>query len=197
MRTRLILLALATTAALTLAGCGGEPGATQAAPSKTTAPAPTTEAASAEPTQSVTSPPAKTSKPVPESLNFTTTTVDGKPFKGASLVGKPTVLWFWAAWCPNCRGAAPEYKRAADTFGDRVNLVGVAGKSDTGSMRDFISDYDLSGITHLAGKNDPLWTKYGITHQHQYVVIDEAGKIVHTGELSEQELTDQLTELAA
>jgi hypothetical protein len=31
--------------------------------------------------------------------SFAGTTVEGKPFSGASLAGKPTVLWFWAPWC--------------------------------------------------------------------------------------------------
>ncbi|MFV0132387.1 hypothetical protein ACLGIH_03845 [Streptomyces sp. HMX87] len=35
---------------------------------------------------------------VPESLNFTATTVDGKPFDAKTLAGNPTVLWFWAPW---------------------------------------------------------------------------------------------------
>lgn len=193
------LLAIGAVLALTVAGCGGDnPSATEPAPSETTpastqsaSPEPSAEATAPKPTAPDTTAPAR----VPDSLNFTTTTVDGKPFKGASLAGKPTVMWFWAAWCPKCRGAAPAYKRAAEQYGG-INLVGVAGKSDNRSMRDFISDYDLGDITHLAGKNDPLWTKYGITYQHQYVIIDKAGKIVHTGELSDQELTDRLDKLA-
>jgi peroxiredoxin len=201
MRTRLTLLAIATAAALALAGCGGDPGTTENA-SGETEPATTSQPASPKSSPSTTKAPETTTtaeapKPVPASLNFTTTTVDGKPFKGASLAGKPTVLWFWAAWCPKCRGSAPAYKQAAEQFGDKVNLVGVAGKSDVDAMRDFISDYGLSGLTHLADDNDPLWAKYGITYQHQYVVIDKSGKIVHTGELSERELTDRLGELAA
>ena len=46
-------------------------------------------------------------KPVPEQLRFTAETVDGKEFSGASLAGKPALLWFWAPWCPNCQAEAP------------------------------------------------------------------------------------------
>ena len=28
-------------------------------------------------------------------LDFTGTTVDGAPFNGASLAGRPAMLWFW------------------------------------------------------------------------------------------------------
>ncbi|GAB3402320.1 TlpA family protein disulfide reductase [Flindersiella endophytica] len=200
MRIRLALLAIATGTALALAGCG-DAGTTRTAAGPTTEPAssrpaasPTASSPDSEPTDTAS---AKAAKPVPESLRFKATTVDGKPFDGKTLAGKPTVLWFWAAWCPKCRSAAPDVKQAIDEFGGEVNVVGVAVKSDPGPIQDFISDYDLSGITHLADGSSTLWSKYGITYQDQYVVIDENGKIVHTGELSEQELTDRLSELAA
>ena len=35
-------------------------------------------------------------------LQFTGTTLSGAPFNGASLQGKPAVLWFWTPWCPFC-----------------------------------------------------------------------------------------------
>lgn len=203
MRIRLSLLAIATAAALALAGCGNG-GTTQTAtddagatsPGRPTADASVSASASARSSETSAETPADAAGPVPESLRFQATTLDGKPFDGAGLAGKPAVLWFWAAWCPKCRRAAPSYKQAAETFGDRVRLIGVAGKSDQPAMRDFVSDYNLEGITHLAGDSDPLWSRFRITYQDQYVVIDRTGKIVHTGELSEQELTDRLTELA-
>ena len=40
-------------------------------------------------------------------FNFTGTTLSGAPFNGASLTGKPAVLWFWTPWCPFCNAEAP------------------------------------------------------------------------------------------
>ena len=53
---------------LLVAGCSAEANETAAAPSSAT------------------------------TLDFNATTVSGDPFDGASLDGKPTVLWFWAPW---------------------------------------------------------------------------------------------------
>ena len=39
-------------------------------------------------------------------LDFTGTTLSGAPFDGASLQGKPAVLWFWTPWCPFCNAEA-------------------------------------------------------------------------------------------
>ena len=54
---------------------------------------------------------------VPDQLQFTSTTLDGTPFDGADLAGRPAVFWFWAPWCPNCRAEAPQVAAAADSLG--------------------------------------------------------------------------------
>ncbi|MDI9888840.1 redoxin domain-containing protein [Streptomyces sp. HNM0645] len=82
---------------------------------------------------------------VPEALNFSATTVDGKPFDAKTLAGKPTMLWFWAPWCPTCKGqAAATAKVAADQQG-KANVVGVAGLDKNAAMRAF----DRSGSSRL------------------------------------------------
>ena len=55
-------------------------------------------------------------KPVPELLRFNAKTVDGKDFSGASLAGKPALLWFWAPWCSNCQAEAPTMAEAAKSL---------------------------------------------------------------------------------
>ncbi len=105
---------------LAVAACGGgsdrhpEPPATTAATG--TVPAATPAA-----------PPTATTGPVPATLTFTATTVDGQPFDAASVAGKPVVLWFWAAWCPRCRAAAPGVSAVHREFGGSVTMLGVAG----------------------------------------------------------------------
>ena len=51
----------------------------------------------------LTSPPAALAD---DRLDFTATTLSGAPFNGASLQGKPAVLWFWTPWCPFCNAEA-------------------------------------------------------------------------------------------
>ena len=46
-------------------------------------------------------------------LQFTGTTLSGAPFSGASLIGKPAVLWFWTPWCPYCNAEAPGVSQVA------------------------------------------------------------------------------------
>ena len=64
---------------------------------------------------------------------------------------KPTVLFFYATWCPTCQAAMKEIN--ADTHKlSGINLLVV--------------DYDNS---------DDLQKKYGITYQHTFVQIDTDG----------------------
>ena len=50
-------------------------------------------------------------KAADDRLQFTATTLSGAPFNGASLQGKPAVLWFWAPRCPFCNAEAPASAR--------------------------------------------------------------------------------------
>jgi thiol-disulfide isomerase/thioredoxin len=133
---------------------------------------------------------------VPATLAFRSKTVDGKPFDGATLAGKPTMLWFWAPWCPKCRTAAPSVANAAKGFGADVNIVGVAGLAESAEIQQFVKDYDLSGITNLANENYPLWSKFEIGYQDTYVILDADGKQLHNGTLTDSQLTGKLSELA-
>ena len=60
---------------------------------------------------------ASASDAIPAELQFTSTTLDGEPFDGASLYGEATILWFWAPWCPSCaadsQGGPRRHPRAA------------------------------------------------------------------------------------
>jgi thiol-disulfide isomerase/thioredoxin len=134
---------------------------------------------------------------VPESLRFTATTVDGKPFDAATLAGKPVVLWFWAAWCPRCRAAAPHLATAQAAYAGKVHVVGVAGLgSGQAAMAKFVSDTGIGAFAHLSDDQGTVWKKFGVTTQEYFVVIDSAGNVVHKGPLSRDELTARLATVA-
>lgn len=69
---------------------------------------------------------------------------------------EPTVLFFYATWCPSCKAAAKELKESPEKL-DGINLL--------------IVDYDNS---------DELQKKYGVTYQHTFVLIDSDGEAIDT-----------------
>ncbi|MER7456977.1 redoxin domain-containing protein [Micromonospora sp. NPDC126480] len=191
--TRSVAVALA--AALALSACtgsGDEPPA--AAPGSTTPGGSTSGGAASTPPASA--PAGSAPAAVPETLEFTARTIDGGSFTGASLAGKPAVLWFWAAWCTRCRGVADSVAAVQRDNANRVNLVGVAGLgSGDEAMRRFARDTGVEGFPHLADDDGAVWRRFGVTSQEQYVLLDSTGKVVHTGPLSQADLRRRVAEL--
>jgi hypothetical protein len=68
-----------------------------------------------------------------------------------------TVVYFYAAWCPECRAMALELKDRWSAVRPDINLV--------------IADFD---------KDTALKTRYGVTYQDTFVLLDKTGKAVRS-----------------
>ncbi|WP_053228245.1 TlpA family protein disulfide reductase [Spirochaeta cellobiosiphila] len=81
---------------------------------------------------------------------------DFMDLEGAQLMAQsePTVLFFYATWCPTCQEAKKELQSRVDDL-KGINLL--------------IVDYDNS---------DDLQKMYGVTYQHTFVQIDSEGKAI-------------------
>jgi thiol-disulfide isomerase/thioredoxin len=66
-----------------------------------------------------------------------------------------TVVFFYAAWCPDCRATVSELNAHWDQVRPGLTLV--------------IADYD---------KEQALKSKFGVTYQDTFVLLDKAGKSV-------------------
>ncbi|UQA91948.1 redoxin domain-containing protein [Streptomyces halobius] len=133
---------------------------------------------------------------VPTKLDFTTRTVDGEEFKGASLAGKHAVLWFWAPWCTVCRSEAPTIAKTAAKWGDKVTFVGVPGRGRTADMKQFVTDTGLDGIQHAVDTDGSLWAGFGVTAQPALAFVDDDGTIdVVPGGLDATKLNDKVERL--
>lgn len=175
MRARTVLPAALAATLLVLTGCGTGSGAGDDA-SAVSPPA-------SSPSLPVASATGSDGDTVPSALRFTATTVDGTSFDAESLAGSPTVLWFWAPWCPKCRAQAPATAKVAADYEGTVNVVGVAGLDETGAMKDFVADTGTDGFPQLADENGELWKRFEVTEQSRYVILDKAGRSVYEGVL--------------
>ena len=134
---------------------------------------------------------------VPATLAFSAPIVGGGQFDGASLAGKPAVLWFWAAWCPRCRAKAGDVRTVQAEFSGKATFVGVAGLgSGNDAMAQFVAQYNLGGFTHLADDQGTVWRHFGVVEQEFFVVLDRAGAVVHKGPLSVGDLRQRVSALA-
>ncbi len=132
-------------------------------------------------------------------LQFTGTTLSGATFNGASLEGKPAVLWFWTPWCPFCNQEAPGVSQVA-AANPKVTFVGVAARSDIAAMQNFVSKYNLN-FTNLDDADGSIWAKFGVPWQPAYVFLrpDGTSTFVNnpTSAMSEQELSSRVTALTS
>ncbi|GAA0405266.1 hypothetical protein Acor_23060 [Acrocarpospora corrugata] len=175
-----------TSLALLACACGSaggdqaaNPVRSDAPPSAVVTPTPATPAASAAPATPA----------VPAALAFSAATLNGDPFQGASLAGKPVVFWFWAPWCPKCHSEAPAVKAAAATFGE-VAFVGVAGLDTAAAMKEFVQRTGTGDIVHLADANGAVWTKLGVSEQSTFVFMKPDGTTTRASGPLDQDALD-------
>jgi thiol-disulfide isomerase/thioredoxin len=136
---------------------------------------------------------ASQSTPDHPSWAFTSDTLDGSPFDGTQLAGKPAVLWFWAPWCPTCRAQGPGVSSLAEKYDGQVNVLGVGGLGDVTDIRDYADQVD--GPLHLIDPDGAVWRHFGVTAQSTYVVLDADGDVVADGYLDDHVLADTVAEL--
>ena len=132
-------------------------------------------------------------------LNFTGTTLSGAPFNGASLQGKPAVLWFWTPWCPFCNQEAPSVA-AVSAANPGVTFVGISTRADNSAMQGFVSKYGLN-FTNINDADGSIWAKFNVPWQPAYVFLrpDGSSTFVNnpTSAMSQQELSDRVRALTS
>lgn len=180
MHRRLVVVLLALVTALALGGCSNraETSRSDAPATTSSGPAATRDSSSGEDQFDAQRPTSKNeaNAEVPEVLRFEATALDGSTFDGSSLAGKPTVFWFWAPWCPTCRGQIPDVEAVAAQYAGDVNVVGVGGLDSDSAIQDFAAELD--GMTLLVDDEGAVWQRFGITEQSSFVILDAGGQEV-------------------
>ena len=179
--TRLTIAALAASAALSLAGCSTTPSADTGAAAGTAGPSPSASATAA----------------MPAVLNFTATTLDGKPFDGASLYGKATILWFWAPWCGSCVADVKYVLAAIPDLPPGVQIIGVPTFADEASMHAFADTLDVNGLTNVMDVDGSLALAFGAPTLPSSAVIYPDGYIAAIpGSLSKEAILEIAAKIA-
>ena len=186
--------------ALLLAGCAspatpeaGPPPASSAAPSATAVATSVSTSAEPSPGRSTEAPTQKIR--VPDTLKFTATTVDGRAFDGASLAGKPALFWFWAPWCPTCRGQIDQVQGIARDFEGKVSVIGVGSLDDAKAISRFADD--APGMTHLSDASGEVFRHFRVVQQSSFVLLDADGRMAYeVGYGGSDDLADRVADVA-
>lgn len=190
------LAAVAAAAVFALGACGSEEEPADEETSEQTIDEATPESMTDETTEE----PAGDDVAVPELLDFSATTIDGDAFEGASLVGDPTVLWFWEHDCPICQSQGPTVSELDDTFGDQIDIVGVSGAglyaaSSADDRSGFVDQTGTGDVVHIEDQDYELRNAFGIVSQSTFVVLDSEGEVFESGSLSEDDLNQAVADV--
>ncbi len=126
--------------------------------------------------------------------DFNITAKDGSTLTKAQIVGKPTLLVFFASWCPHCQAEAPRIKDIAAKNPDvQVVFIGVGDRETPDDIYAFQQKFALPFPTYQDGGKAAA--AYGIASYPTLMAGDKGGVIrdVQTGEKSPAELDSLLT----
>lgn len=124
--------------------------------------------------------------------------VDGDPISTTewTATGRPMVVNVWYSTCRPCKREMPVLQAAFDTFGDRVDFVGVNPQDTRSRMIDFAAELGVS--YDLYRDPDGRFTvANGIATFPTTFFVAADGRVVEqiAGELDADELQDALTSL--
>jgi thiol-disulfide isomerase/thioredoxin len=97
--------------------------------------------------------------PAPGVLDLRVARDDGTVVALREVVGeRPTVVAFWATYCPPCRAEVPPLNDAAERWRDRgLRVLGVALETDVDRVRDARRTWEMRyDVVTIAGGQDAL-----------------------------------------
>lgn len=128
--------------------------------------------------------------------DFTVVTVNlssGTAGKNISLndlkaTGKPTILYFWATWCPLCRNELTQLKAIYPQYQDKVNFVSVDVDigEDAATIAKDVNSHGYLGTFTL--DSVPMLQAYKIYGETTKYVIGRNGTVLYSvsDEISDQ-----------
>jgi thiol-disulfide isomerase/thioredoxin len=128
------------------------------------------------------------------SLNLST--LDGGDVEMADYVGTPTVINFWATWCPPCRREMPMMAVTARET-DGTSFVFVNQGEGTRVIEEYLAEENIALPNVLLDRQQRLGSHFGVRGLPTTVFFDSQGVLVdyHFGELAEAKLRDYLERL--
>lgn len=115
---------------------------------------------------------------------------ENKPFSKEDLIGKYSIINFFASWCTTCRAEHEILMRLKDD--GIVDIYGVAWRDINQNTKDYL---DKSGnpFTKVAGDNKALFTKIiGLNAVPETLIIDPEGNVIlrYQGNLEDYVIAD-------
>ncbi|MDR2779664.1 MAG: TlpA family protein disulfide reductase [Synergistaceae bacterium] len=114
--------------------------------------------------------------------DFTVLDSNGKEVKLSDMRGKPTVVNFWATWCPPCRSEMPHFQKAYESLGEKVNFMMIdllAGGETRQKARQYAGGEGFSFPIYYDATGEASG-KYNVSAIPTSIFIDANGSVTET-----------------
>lgn len=136
--------------------------------------------------------------------NFTLQTVDGQEVELYRNDGKPTIINFWATWCPPCKKEMPYFQKAYNQYKDQLNFIMInetSQEKEETKIQDFLEQHRYSfpvALDPLKDKKTVGFDLYGLYGIPATFVVGKDGIILHRmiGGIEEEEIFMLMHELS-
>ena len=117
--------------------------------------------------------------------DFTAPDPEGNQITLSEILGKVTILDFWASWCRPCRLENPNFVKLYDKYHEKgLNIISVSLDRENQKSRwikaiekDNLSWYNVSNLKYW---QDPVALMYNITSIPATFILDDKGTIIAT-----------------
>jgi thiol-disulfide isomerase/thioredoxin len=95
----------------------------------------------------------------------------------AVIEGKPTVLVFWATWCPYCKAFMPYLGQIQKDYGAaKINVIAINAKErGAGDPAAYVKELDFEVLGVAEG--DAIAEQYSVHFIPGLMIVDGAGKL--------------------
>lgn len=115
--------------------------------------------------------------------NFSAPTPDGETLALNDVLGKVTLIDFWASWCKPCRMENPNVVKVYNQYKDKgfeIISVSLDRKGQKSRWLKAIEDDQMAWhhVSNLNFWNDPIAKEYGVRSIPATFLLDEEGRII-------------------
>lgn len=128
--------------------------------------------------------------------DFSLADLSGKLISAKSLQGKPTIVEFWAEWCPPCRGTLAWLGETQRKRAGSVHVLGIAVESEEAKIRTIVESMNLP-YPNAMGSADIALLFGDIVSVPTLFVFDRMGKTVSVFYGAPPDLHEQVDEAIA
>jgi thiol-disulfide isomerase/thioredoxin len=116
----------------------------------------------------------------PSVPDFSFTTADGKHFTQKEMIGKATLVVFWASWCGTCHQELPKVRQLQEKWADKPFQVISIGFRDTEqNIRRYVKEHpDVFSFPVFYDKGDTVSAQFGAMSTPTLFLFDKEGKLV-------------------